>query len=154
MPKINIEGADLPTKTVEVPTTGALPSGLVAEISAIEVVDKPLAADYQAALAFMEEKIEVMVHETTDPNAENPVQVAVNGINQFFMRGQPQTVRRKYVEVLARAKRGNITTPEVTQGGERTATIRKTQALAYPFSIIRDDNPKGPAWLKQIMQEA
>ena len=34
------------------------------------------------------------------------------------------------------------------------ALIDKTRALKYPFSIIRDDNPKGRAWERKIRSEA
>ena len=54
--------------------------------------------DRAAELKFMEEAVEVMVHDSTDPNAENPVLVAVNGVNQYFIRNQPQVVKRKFVE--------------------------------------------------------
>lgn len=149
---LDLSGIELPTKQTILPNTGGLDTAKAsAELLGLDVIDKPIAQDHMAELAFMEEKLEVMLHESTDPNAENPVQVAVNGINQFFMRGVPQVVRRKYVGVLAGAKRGHITTPEITQNGERTAAIRKTQALAYPFSVIRDDNPRGPVWLRGLM---
>ena len=83
------------TQTVEValPAEGSIRKELD-ELSAIEVHDKPLQADYAAALAFMEEKVLVMIHESSDVNDENPVQLACNGTNQFFFRGQEQEVKR------------------------------------------------------------
>lgn len=150
---LDLSGIELPTKQTILPNSGGLDTAKAsAELLGIDVISKPMAQDEMAELAFMEEKLEVMLHEATDPNAENPVHVAVNGVNQFFMRGVPQVVRRKYVGVLAGAKRGNITTPEITQNGERTAAIRKTQALAYPFSVIRDDNPRGASWLRGLLE--
>jgi hypothetical protein len=127
----------------------------VAELNRIEAVHTDgVDTSYADALAFMEEKVTVMLHEDTDPNAENPVQVACNGINQFFFRGQPQDVKRKYVEILARAKRTRVATPEVTDGsGARTNAIRQSSSIRYPFQVVFDPNPKGPAWLKAVMQE-
>lgn len=140
-------------KTVVLPSIGGLDLS-AQELRSVEVVDKPMADSLVSELAFMEEKVDVMLHESTDPNAENPVQVSVNGINQFFLRGQQQTVRRKYVEVLARAKKTAISTPEMTnQVGERVAAIRKATALHYPFSVTRDDNPRGQAWLRGILAQ-
>lgn len=160
MPRWPTKGQDsndiIETQESEVilPATGSIKAELDG-LQTIEVHDKPLQDDYAAALAFNEEKVTVMIHEDTDPNAENPVQVAVNGVNQFFFRGQAQEVRRKYVEVLARCKRTRIATPEVTDSsGARTNLVRQATSLRYPFQVIHDPNPKGAAWLKAIMTEA
>lgn len=141
-------------KEVVLPPSGSI-AGALDELRTVEVHTQPLSTDYANALAFAEEKVTVMIHDDSDPNAENPVQVAVNGINQFFFRGQPQDVKRKYVEVLARAKRNRISTPEVTDGsGSRTNIVRQSSSLRYPFSVMFDPNPKGAMWLKNIMTEA
>jgi hypothetical protein len=71
------------------------------------------------------------------------------------MRGQAQEVKRKYLEILARAKRTVISTPETTDNsGSRTNAIRQATTMKYPFQLVYDANPRGPAWLKGIMQEA
>ena len=103
-------------------------------------------------LKFMEEHVEVMLHESTDPNAENPVFTSCNGVSQYFSRGQVQRVKRKFVYILASCKEHNISTPEYTApDGSRATGIRKTSSLKYPFSIISDPNPRGPAWLKSVL---
>ena len=108
---------------------------------------------YFQELAFNEEMVEVMVHESTDDNAENPVFTSCNGVPQYFYRGVPQRVKRKYVGILASVKEHGITTPEYTaQDGSRAVGIRRTSSLKYPFSIISDTNPRGPAWLKSLLQ--
>lgn len=104
-------------------------------------------------LAFNEEIIEVMVHESTDENAENPIFTSCNGVPQYFYRGLPQQVRRKYVAILASCKEHNITTPEYTQNdGSRATAIRRTSSLKYPFSVIHDPNPRGPDWLRSLLK--
>ena len=104
-------------------------------------------------LLFNEEFVEVMVHESTDDNAENPIFTACNGITQYFFRGQPQQVRRKFVAILASCKEHNVTTPEYTGGdGARAMGIRRTSSLKYPFSVISDKNPRGAAWLRGLLQ--
>ncbi len=141
-------------KSVILPADGSIIEAIQG-LKEVEIVDKPLPDDYADALAFMEEKIVVIINEDNDPNAENPIQVAVNGRNQFFFRGHPQEVRRKYVEVLARAKRTRIATPEVTDAsGARTNLIRQHTTLRYPFNVVSDPNPKGQAWLKAVLSEA
>lgn len=104
-------------------------------------------------LLFNEEMIDVMLHESTDPNAENPVFTSCNGVPQYFFRGQVQTVRRKYVAILAAVKEHAISTPEYTQAdGARATKIQRTSSLKYPFSIISDKNPRGAAWLRSLIQ--
>ena len=104
-------------------------------------------------LIFNEEFVEVMLHESTDENAENPVFTSCNGVSQYFYRGIPQRVRRKYVAILASCKEHAVSTPEYTaKDGSRAMGIRRVSSLKYPFSIISDPNPRGAAWLKALLQ--
>lgn len=108
---------------------------------------------YAQELIFNEEMVEVMVHESADENAENPVFIACNGVPQYFYRGVVQRVKRKYVAILASVKEHGITTPEYTGAdGARAMGIKRTSSLKYPFSIISDPNPRGPAWLRSLIQ--
>ena len=141
-------------KGVTLPSTGPIAESLY-ELNKVEVHSQPLSNDYADALAMAEEMLTVMIHEDTDPNAEDPVQLGVNGINQFVFRGKPQDIRRKYVAVLARCKRTRISTPEVADGaGGRTNRVNQSSSLRYPFSVMYDPNPKGAVWLRNIMTEA
>jgi hypothetical protein len=118
-------------------------------ITEIGVINK----DYLAQLAFMEEEITVMVHESADENADNPVTVGNNGTFRQFFRGQPTRVKRKFVDSLI-VKSGRVATPETQNGaGERTRVIRQTSAQKYPFSIMEDKNPKGAEWLRGRLAE-
>jgi hypothetical protein len=117
------------------------------------VNERALNADFLDALAFMEEPVEIMVAETTDENAENPVQVGVNGQFQVFWRGVPTVTKRKFADALI-VKSHRVSTPEMTNGsGERVRVIRRHAALKYPFSIMQDKNPKGTEWLRRRMAE-
>jgi len=103
-------------------------------------------------LKFNEEFVEVMLHESTDANAENPVFTACNGVTQYFFRGQVQTVRRKYLHILAACKEHSVSTPEYTMpDGSRSTRIVRRSSLKYPFSVISDKNPRGAAWLKALL---
>lgn len=150
-----MEGAERST-TVTMPSSGDLNrEELLGNIVEVEPVSAYGAADKAARLAFMEEKVDVMVHESADPNAEPIVETWCNGVPQRFLRGQVQTVRRKFVEVLARAKNTGITTrADVDRNGNANTAIGKHTALKYPFSVMRDENPKGATWLKQVMAQA
>jgi len=129
-------------------------------------VIEPVAAsntvgDKMKDLAFMEEEVEIIVAPTTDKNAERHVFVSVNGQGAgpkgipWLTRGVPYRVKRKFVEVLAKAKRVAVSTDEVLDSrGDRTIAVTKTSALAYPFSVIKDTNPRGVDWLRDILAQA
>jgi hypothetical protein len=105
-------------------------------------------------LAFNEQFVEVMVHESTDEKAENPVFTACNGVTQYFLRGETQKVRRKYVAILASCKEHSIKTVEYTQpDGARAMRIERSSSLKYPFSVIYDPaGKKGADWLRSLLQ--
>ena len=131
-----------------------MPSTGPARIDApeIEVVAGPRWNEKAAMEAFLNEPVDVVVHETTDQNAEQIIQVACNGRNQYFMRGVVQTVKRKFVGVLANAKRTRFSqqTYKDANGNDAIRNVPHT-ALAYPFDVREDKNPNGRAWLKQLL---
>lgn len=120
----------------------------------LAAIDTPLESDYFKALAFMEEEIQVMVHETDDPNAENPIIVGNNGIFKEFFRGHTTVAKRKFVDGLI-VKSSRVTTPEkLNKAGERCNVIEQHSAHKYSFSVVQDRNPKGAEWLRRRMAEA
>jgi hypothetical protein len=121
----------------------------------IQVVDGPLWKEKAAALAFAEEMVTVTVHPTSDKFASLIVPIWVNGRVQCFKRGESITVKRKYVEGLARCKPTNYRNEEyVNSDGDKAFRWPSTTGLMYPFQVDRDDNPNGPAWLRKILAEA
>ena len=121
----------------------------------VEAVERPINKDWADTMAFNEELIKVMVHETTDPNATPIPDVYVNGIGQRFIRGQKQDVKRKFVELLARSRKTTYSQEKVRDdnGNESYRNVPHT-ALAYPFSVLEDQNPRGADWLTAILAEA
>lgn len=118
------------------------------------VTDQILNKEYLDELAFMEDDMVIMVHESADPNSENPVTVGCNGVFRQFFRGQQTIAKRKFVECLI-AKQGRVSTPEyINKAGERARAIRQTSAQKYPFSVIEDKNPKGGEWLRRRLAES
>ena len=116
-------------------------------------VEGPINGDYLKQLAFMEEEMTVLVHESADENAENPITVGNGGRFVQFWRGVETRARRKFVDCLI-VKSGRVSTPEYVNGaGERARAIRQTSAHKYPFSVIEDPNPKVPEWLRSRMAE-
>lgn len=118
----------------------------------IEVVDRPINGDKAAMLAFMEEEITVLVHDSNNP-LDDPIPAVWNdGISQYFLRGKEQTVKRKFVEVLARAKRTTFSQKELpNRMGFKQ--IPHT-ANKFPFTVVNDANPRGKDWLKGVLSEA
>lgn len=110
---------------------------------------KKLAADEK----FMNELVTITVHSTTDENQAPHVIVNVNGTNQPIIRGIPTKVKRKYVEVLARMKETKYTQHTPNPAAPDVTEMRARTGLAYPFELVEDKNPKGRAWLQNVLAE-
>lgn len=112
-------------------------------------------AKWAEQMRFNEEKVVVLVH--PDNNARHPepcVSLWNDGRHQLFPRGYPITVARKFLEVLARMKPiGYDNVEYVDEFGVRAIKYPKRVSHKYPFSVVRDDNPRGPAWLQKICNE-
>ncbi len=141
-------------QTFDMPATGKLSEMRRTDLL-LEPVDPLGFEDHAAQLAFLNEMVIVNIAENSDPNAENPVMLSVNGRAVYLKRGEDSVVRRMYVEQLLRAKPVGINT-KVGRGddGEVTNKITKTSAIKYPFSMVRDDSPLGRAWMRKILNEA
>lgn len=121
----------------------------------IEPVDAPLDSERGTALAFMEDMITIHLHDPQDNNPEPIVPVGVNGKVRYLRRGEQHTLPRKYIEVLARARRINYRTQDaVASDGSRTMVLKSSTTLQYPFTVVHDPaGEKGVEWLKRIMSE-
>jgi|TARA_R110000868_G_scaffold262341_1_gene520630 hypothetical protein len=110
-----------------------------------------------AALAssevFMNEPVTIMVHSTTDENQPPQVIVNCNGMNQPIMRGYPTTVKRKYVEILARMKETKYSQVTRNPAAPDQIDMVARHGLSYPFDLVEDKNPRGRAWLNNVMAE-
>jgi hypothetical protein len=138
---------------IDMPAEGVIDRSEMHE-EGIEIVQNVKLDDYAAELAFMEEKIEIEVHESTDQNAHALVDVYCNGVAQRFIRGQRQVVKRKFVNILVDARQTAMKTTTQVNGDDVVNRIDKHTALRFPFSVMRDDNPKGRDWLRQRLQAA
>lgn len=129
-------------------TIGEIGRGDVDEIEVVKSVSKA------EKLAFLEEPVTIVVMSSGDPN-ELPIErVIVNNVSQFFIRDQPITVKRKYVERLARCKKTDFhQSLDDSQGEVSFNVLQRRHSLRFPFSVIQDSNPKGAGWLKQILTE-
>lgn len=158
--------ADIPQmqpSDIVLPASGAIPRG-----EQIEVLDKPLENDYAAALAFNEEPVTIMIEPGQEENAPRVIDVWVNGKGAEVLDpntgrwneinclpvGGVITTRRKYVEVLARAKLDKVTTKHegATVENPENRVVRTTSRRAV-FQILQDPNPRGREWLTRLMTE-
>jgi hypothetical protein len=121
---------------------------------------------YYSDLAFNEEPMTIRVEKSADKFAPKTVDCWVNGKGvEVFLNGQwkslgwlpvgvPVVTRRKYVEVLARAKPDTIQTEvEDAMVAQPRNEIARNTSTKYPFSVIEDKNPRGAAWLSKILME-
>ncbi len=98
--------------------------------------------------AFMHEPVTIYVHPARGVG-ELEIQLPnVNGINQPIPRGQEITVKRKYVEVLARCTISRF--EQVTnQNRPENNRMIENKVQSYPFDVRRD-TAKGKEWLQMI----
>ena len=110
-----------------------------------------------AALAssevFMNEHVTIMVHSSTDENQPPQVIVNCNGMNQPIIRGYPTTIKRKYVEILARMKETKYSQVTRNPAAPDQIDMVARHGLSYPFDLVEDKNPRGRAWLTNVMAE-
>ena len=130
-------------------------------------LEEHLDMDALAELKFMEDPVTIMIQAAPEKYAAKVVDCWVNGrgaeifdegsqkwmVCGWLPIGQPVTTRRKYVEVLARAKPETVTT-EIKKYEDREDNRAHRSAFSkYPFSVLRDSNPRGSAWLIKIINE-
>ena len=108
-----------------------------------------------AQAAFMEQPVTIEVAAPMNENDPNHVVLNVNGINQPVFFGHPVTIRRKYVEVLARMKQTGYTQRATNYiNPEDSNQLIPRTALVHPFQVLEDKNPKGREWVRHILSEA
>lgn len=119
--------------------------------------------DYFDELAFNEEPVTIRIEPSTEKNAAAHFPVWVNGrggevlINgqwievKYYPVNTVLTTKRKYVEVLMRAKIDTVTTDVIEEPGKDPINkVKRFTAAVHSFSIIKDDNPLSQAWLQEL----
>ena len=124
--------------------------GVVPEFTP-EDIERPVSMAEAEMEAFMNEPVMVTVMSSGRDNETPYVMVGVNGVTQMFKRDVPIVVKRKYVERLARAKETGYDQQVDDRMGERMNSLQSRNSLRYPFTVNRDDNPRGSAWLRAIL---
>lgn len=114
--------------------------------------------DKARMLAFMEEPVDVFLHESSNPNDEPAVFLQVSGEpaqphNPWLIRGRQYTLKRKFLAQLISAKSISYSQPFKNESAspEKVNFMRPQMGMRYPFSIVRDANPEGAKWISQMM---
>lgn len=124
------------------------------EAAGFEVVDRPLDPEKMAMMAFMDELMTIRIATSTDKNAEQVFELNINGKLEFFRRGESKTVKRYFVDRLARLKETGYAQREVVNSeGIKDIVHDSRTGLKYDFAVIRDDHPRGADWLKHVLAE-
>lgn len=134
-----------------IPETGPV----VREPETIVAADGPIDSDYARALAFMEEPVTIELARLSEKFAPTLIDVYVNGVCEWVPVGQPYTLKRKFVEVIARCKPDDIetVTGSIHDDNPENRIARYTRAK-YPFAVIHDPSgAQGHAWLTKVMRE-
>lgn len=120
----------------------------------IIIETNPMDMAYIDELAFMEEKLTIRLEPSADRYSPKFVDVSVNGRIEWLEVGAPIKVARKYVEVLARAKSDTFITIAPNTNDENPVNmISRNTSQKYPFSVIKDPNPRGYQWLTTVLSQ-
>ena len=120
--------------------------------------------EYIERLAMGEEPVTIRIEPSTDQNAPHSYYCAVNGKGAECLSPQGEwtpidwvpvgvelVMKRKYVEVLVRAKRDRVSTDhgEANVAEPHNRIVRHTSAIANVV-ILEDKNPRGPEMFREL----
>jgi hypothetical protein len=134
----------------------------------IVLPEAPLVTADIDKLAFAEEPITILIHRSGErfaPRCTDYIGVNGKGAEMLFKngwvsigylpRGQAIVTKRKYVEVLARAKQDNVNAnyTRTNESEEPVNFVDRSTVSLCAFSVIKDENPLGAEWLSQILRQ-
>lgn len=105
---------------------------------------------------FMNERVVIEIEPGTEANDPVYVELGHNGINQFVKRGEPQSVKRKFLYSALMAKRVSINVaygkdPAGNEFNRATLSAKNT----YTARLVSDPNPEGGSkWVQKVMAES
>ena len=126
------------------------------EIGTPEPIEKVSETDFVKAAeleAFMNQVLTIIVHHSNRENAQKVPSPGVNGIHNPIIPGVKTKVKRKYVEALARDRtiQYNQIFPNVRHPDRYV--MQPVPILSHQFTVLDDPDPRGPAWLRSIMEQ-
>lgn len=125
----------------------------------IECTEQMARQDYADALAFNEEFITIHLHRGREEFSPPYHDFYVNGVCEMVPVDTDHKLRRKFVEVMARAQAISVRTESrQIDGNESAATVNdahKSPRTTYSFVLREDKNKKGgEPWLAKIRRES
>lgn len=124
-----------------------------------EIGDDELVASSSMSKAavekFMNEKVVIEIEASDDPNAEVFVHSGNGGRAQYIKRGEPQSIKRKYLySLLAAQKVGFGCAFGRDANGNEYNRLSPSSSTTHRVRLIRDDNPAGGMkWVQQAIRE-
>ena len=114
---------------------------------------------YASELAFMEEPVTIILHRRREKFAPAMYDFSVQGRPIWIHVDRETTIPRKYLEVIARSQPYDVTTEvkkNEDQGDNAVVQniVHRHPSAGHPFTVIKDPNPRGPAWLAKVMRES
>lgn len=120
--------------------------------------------DYLDLLAMGEDPVTIYVEPASEENAPHSYHCCVNGKGaeclgpdgkwhpvEWVPVGVKLTMKRKYVEVLVRAKKDRIVTKYGKVGDENPLNkIERITSAVANVQILDDKNPRGPAYFAEL----
>ncbi len=106
---------------------------------------------------FMNEKVIVEVE--SDPEDENaPVFVYTghNGVTQYIKRGEPQTIKRRFLYAALVSKRVKMACAFGKDGsGNEFNRLTPSASMTHRIHLVQDNNPQGGMkWVQSVMRAA
>jgi hypothetical protein len=131
-------------------------SDLDDQVIVADASDGLKSTDYLDELAFMNEEIEIILNRGREKHAPEFEQFGVNGRIIWIKAGVPTRIKRCYLEVMARSQPVDIRTHSGEDQSDALTfnRVERTQSAGFSFSVLKDPNPKGAAWLAKVIRES
>jgi hypothetical protein len=164
---------ELSTGEFNVPQLGPIDVDRTLEVGRepIVIAERLPSVQYAEELKFNEDPVTIVLTPSSDRNAPKQVYCAVNGKGaevwdekskrwiefKYIPVGRMLTVKRKYIEVLARSRADSFSTREVspTPHANQDGYVLESYTVPTAPVTIRHDpaGDKGHQWFARVMQE-
>lgn len=152
IPNAKISTDDL-TRAAEERTLPEISGGVAINLDDIEVIAPKNMRSIAEQEAFMQQKVIVQIEPDEDPNSPVFIYTGHDGIVQYIKRGEPQSIKRKFLYSLIAAKRTQFASVfgKDMAGNEFNRLTGRTNTT-YRLQVL-DDSPEGLKEFARWMQE-
>lgn len=111
-------------------------------------------SDNAAYEAFMTEPVGIRIAQANNPREMPTVPVGVNGNQRWLPRDVPVMIRRFHLERLTRCTQTTFSVQSLSDPAlDEGHRVRNSNQPVYHIEVIKDDNPKGAAWMSRMRRE-